>query len=129
MANFVILNRKEEEEDGKSVYDIRGLLVEILRLTMKKLNTTVVYLQPSMNLSFAAAMKEASRLTPGISDVVVGMVPLLPIAITGMAEPSISFDSSDYKWFLPCPKPISRVDRFLTVFDASVWLTMTIVFV
>jgi hypothetical protein len=57
------------------------------------------------------------------------MVPLLPIVVTGMTEPSIPYISGALKWFVPCPKPISRVDRSLTVFDASVWITMIIVFV
>ena len=74
-------------------------------------------------------MKEASSLTSGISDVVVCMVPPLPIVIPGMTEPSIPYISGAVKWFVPCPRPISRVDRFLTVFVASVWLIMTIVFI
>ena len=42
-APSVILNRKEEEY-GKTVYDIRGLLVEIFRLSMKKMKTTVFFI-------------------------------------------------------------------------------------
>jgi len=126
---FVILTRNETEEDGKTVYDIRGKMIEYFLLSMKKVNLTVVFLEPSLNISFKAAMTVASKLTSGIADVVVGMVPLLPIVVTGMTEPSISFGSNSLKWFVPCPKPISRVDRFLTVFDVSVWLMMITVFV
>ena len=103
--------------------------VELFRLTMKKMNTTVVFFQPSLNITFEAGMTVSSMLTSGKADVVVGMIPYLPVLVTGMTDPSLSFDSSDLKWFVPCPKSISRVDRFLTVFDASVWLTMIIVFV
>ena len=46
-----------------------------------------------------------------------------------MSEPSVPYVSTAIKRFVPCPKPISRADRFLTVFAASVWLTMIIVFV
>jgi len=74
-------------------------------------------------------MREASKLTSGIIDVLVGTVPLFPLVVTGMTEPSMPYVFGPVKWFVPCPKPISRVDRFLTVFDASVWLTMIIVFV
>jgi hypothetical protein len=74
-------------------------------------------------------MTEASKLTSGIADVVVGIVPLAPVAVSGMTEPSTPYLSDAAKWFVPCPKPISRVEKFLTVFDASVWLTMIIVFV
>jgi len=93
------------------------------------LNTTVVFLKPSLDISFEAGMREASKLASGISDVLVGIVPLAPVRVTGKTEPSISYNSVALKWFVPCPRPISRIDRFLTVFDASVWITMLIVFV
>jgi len=53
----------------------------------------------------------------------------MPLVVSGMTEPSIPYISGAVKCFIPCPKPISRVDRFLTVFDVPVWLTMTVVFV
>jgi hypothetical protein len=126
---FVSLISAETIEDGNRVYEVRGLMVEYFLLSIERMNLTVVFLQPSLECSFEAGMKEATMLTTGISDVLVGIIPLLPIIITGMTEPSIPYASSAIKWFVPCPKPISRVDRFLTVFDASVWLTMIIVFV
>jgi hypothetical protein len=117
------------KEDGTTVYEMRGLLIEYFLLSIKKMNVTVVFLQPSLDFSFEAAIREGTQLTSGISDVVVGIVPLLSIMDSGMTEPSIPHSFCPIKWFVPCPKPISRVDRFLTVFDTSVWLTMIIVFV
>jgi hypothetical protein len=111
------------------MYDIRGYLVVYFRLSMKKMNTTVVSLQPSLEFPYEAIMREATQLTSCIADVVVCIILLLPLVITGMSEPSIPYYSVDLKWFVPCPKPISMVDRFLTLFDASVWLKMITVFV
>jgi len=129
LAPYVILIREETEEDGNTVYDVRGFIVEYFLLSMKKMNVTVVFLQPASDISFDAALTEASKLMTGIADVVVGFVPLFPIFISGMSEPSIPFEFTPLQMIVPCPKPISRVDRFLTVFDVSVWLTMIIVFV
>jgi len=126
---FVNLISTETNDDGDVVYDIGGYLVEYFVLSMKKMNMTVLFLQPSLDISFAAAMTETSKLMSGIADVLVGIVPLFPTAVTGMTEPSIPYISGAVKWFVPCPTPISRVDRFLTEIDASVWLTMIIVFV
>jgi hypothetical protein len=81
---FVILTKTETEEDGNTVYDIRGLNVESFLLSIKKINMTVVFLQPSLNVSFDAAMKEATRLAGGIADVLVGIIPLLPVVVTGI---------------------------------------------
>jgi hypothetical protein len=88
-----------------------------------------VFLQPSLESSFEEIMREATQLTSCIADLVVCIILLLPLVITGMSEPSIPYYSVALKWFVPCPKPISRVDRFLTVFDSFVWLKMIIVFV
>jgi hypothetical protein len=126
---FVSLIGAETKEDGTTVYEVRGLMVEFFLLSMMKMNVTVVFLEPSLRISFEAAMTEASKLTAGIAEVVVGPILLVPMVVSGITEPSISYASDAFKWFVPCPKPISRVDRFLTVFDASVWLTMIIVFV
>ena len=125
----VILIRKETEEDGKTVYVVRGAIVEYFLISMKKMNVTVEFLEPATDISFEAVMAAAAKLTSGTADVLVGFVPLVPVVITGMTEPSLPFESYALKWIVPCPKPISRVDRFLTVFNASVWLTMLTVFV
>jgi hypothetical protein len=125
---FVSLISAEKEEDGNTVYEVRGLMVEYFLLSIRKMNLTVVFLEPSLRITFEAAMTQFAQLAAGIADVVVGFVPLLPIVVTGKFEPSIPYFSSTLKWFVPCPKSISRADRFLTVFNVSVWLTMIIVF-
>jgi len=126
---FVSLIGKETKEDGNTMYEMRGLALEYFLLSVRKMNLTVVFLQPPLKVSAETVMAETAKLRSGIADVLVGIIPLLPMVVSGMTEPSIPYISSAVKWFVPCPKPISRVDRFLTVFDASVWLTMTIVFV
>ena len=102
-------------------------MAEYFLLSIKKMNMTIVFFQPSLDVPFEAAATEATKLTAGIADVLVGTIPLLPLVASGMSEKSILYMSDATKWSVPCPKPISMVDRFLTVFDASVWLTMIIV--
>ena len=55
---YVILIGKETGENGNTVYDVRGSMVEYLLLSMKKMNVTVVFLQPAPDISFDAAMVE-----------------------------------------------------------------------
>jgi hypothetical protein len=107
----------ETKEDGTKGYDIRGLAVEYLLISIKKMNMTVEFLQPSLDLYFEKAMAEATKLTAGISDVLVATVPLLSITVSGMTVTSIPYISDAMKWFVPCPKPISRVEKILAVFD------------
>jgi hypothetical protein len=126
---FVSLISVETKEDGNAVYEIRGLAVEYFLLSVRKINLSVVFLEPTLNPSFRTVVTEATKLMEGIADVAVGIIPLAPLVVSGITEPSIPYISGAVKWFVPCPKPISRVDRFLTVFDVFVWLTMIIVFV
>jgi hypothetical protein len=125
----VSLISTETKEDGNTVYEIQGLMVEFFLLSIKKMNLTVVFLQPPVSVSFEAATPAAMEITDGITDVLVGTVPLLPLTVSGMTEPSIPYIYDAIKWFVPCPKPISRFEKILTVFDGSVWLTVIIVFV
>ena len=125
---FVSLISTETKEDGTILYEVRGLMVEYFLLSIKKMNLTVVFLQPSLVMSFETDATEGANLMAGISDILVGIVPLLPLVASGTYEPSIPFVSNPAKWFVPCPKSISRVEKFLTVFDSSVWLTMITVF-
>jgi hypothetical protein len=67
---------------------------------------------------------ERKKLMSGIVDVLVGIVPLVPVVVSGMNELSIPYIFGAVKWFVHCPKPISRVEKFLTWFDVSVWLTI-----
>jgi hypothetical protein len=60
---FVSLFRKESEAVGKMSHDIGRLIFEYFLLSIKKMNMTVVFLQPSLDISFEAAMREASKLT------------------------------------------------------------------
>jgi hypothetical protein len=126
---YVSLISAETKEDGNNMYEIRGLLFEYFLLSARKMNLTVVFLEPSLEISKDAIIKQVAKLAAGISDVFVGIIPLVPLVVSGITEPSIPYFSGAIKWYVPCPKPISRVDRFLTVFAASVWLTMIIVFV
>ena len=70
----------ETNEDGNTLYDVRGLLLEYFLLSIKKMNMTGVFLQPSLDVSFEAAVTEVTMLTAVIADLVVSTVPLVPIA-------------------------------------------------
>jgi len=102
----VILIRKENEEDGNTVYDIRGSIIEYLLISMEKMNVTVLFLEPGTDISSDAGVAAASKLTSGTADVLVGFVPLVPLVISGMTEPSKPFESYAVKWIVPCPKPV-----------------------
>ncbi|GFG36588.1 hypothetical protein Cfor_06393 [Coptotermes formosanus] len=126
---FVSLINKDMTEDGSTVYEVRGVTLEYFLLSMKKMNMTVLFLPPSLDVSSESAMAEAIKLSTGMADVVVGIIPLSPVFFSGLTEPSIPYISDAFKWFVPCPRPISRIEKIVNVFDASIWLMMITVFI
>jgi hypothetical protein len=126
---FVTLLANYTTADGTAVYDVRGFSVEFIRLSMDKMNAIALFLKPSLDISFEASYREVSNLMSRQSDILVGTLPLMPVVITSFSEPSIPFIYDAVKWFIPCPKPIPRVHKIMTMYNASVWLTMIIVFI
>jgi hypothetical protein len=126
---FVTLVKNHTQKNGNTVYEVRGLSVEYFLLSIKKMNMTVVFLPPSLEISLEAVWRIMGNLVRGTSDVIVGSVPMLPIIITEASEPSVPYIYDKIKWFVPCPKSVSRVEKIITMYNASVWLTMTIVFI
>jgi hypothetical protein len=89
----VSLISAETKEDGNNMYEIRGLAVEYFLLSVGKMNLTFMFLEPSLDISSNAIMTEVGKLTAGIADVFVGVIPLAPIVFSGMTEPSIPYIS------------------------------------
>jgi hypothetical protein len=87
----VSLISTETKEDGTILYEIRGLMFECFLLSIKKMYTTVVFLQPSLKISFQAGMTDATKITAGIADVLVGVVPLVSLVVSGMTVISTPF--------------------------------------
>ena len=86
---FVSLISAETKEDSNTVYEIRGLIIEYFLLSVRKMNLTIVFLEPTLNPSIETVMREVTKLTAGMADVVVATVPLLPTVVSGMTERSI----------------------------------------
>jgi hypothetical protein len=126
---FVTLIKNHTQQDGSTVYEVRGLSVEYFLLSMKKMNMTVAFLPPLLDMSSESSWKAVDSLVNGSSDVIVGSVPMLPIVVTDEIEPSAPYIHDVVKWFVPCPRSFPRAEKIMTMYDASVWLTMTLVFI
>jgi hypothetical protein len=126
---FVILIENHTKTDGGNVYDVRGFSVEYILISINKMNMTAVFLPPSLEISFDTAYEETSNIVARKTDILVGIVPLFPILITSFYEPSIPYIYDAVKWFLPCPKTNARLEKIITMYNASVWLTMMLVLI
>ena len=56
-------------------------MVEYFLLSIKKMNMSVVFLQPPVDISFETSMTDTTKLTADTADL-FGVFPLLPIVVT-----------------------------------------------
>jgi hypothetical protein len=124
---YVIMTENYTQNDGSTAYKPTGLSVEILKPVCEKMNLTLVFLAPSLNVDNESAVKSLGDLDEGLSDVLSGTVPLLLVIVTSSFDATIPFTYVNVKMLVPCPKAIPGTEKVLTTFSLPVWLTMGLV--
>jgi len=124
-----IFRRKSTDSDGKVVYKLGGLAVKNLLLAVDKMNVTVVFREPTLSLAVGSGLLEAGSLAAGMSDIVIGPLPLAPAVVSSTFLPTIPYVYSTAKWFVPCPQPVERMEKIMHTYTLPVWLTMATVLV
>ena len=124
---YVIMTENYTQNDGSTAHKLTGLSVEILNLVCEKMNLTAVFLAPSINMEMASFVKELANVEDGLSDVLNGLVYLMPLIVTSSFDAPIPYTHASLKMHFPCPKAILGTEKILTTFSLSVWLTMGLV--
>jgi len=78
-------------------------------------------------LEINSFVKQIGELDDGISDVVTGIIPLLPVIVTSSFEATIPYIHANVKMLVPCPKAIPGTEKLFTTFSLCVWLTIGLV--
>jgi hypothetical protein len=60
------------------------------------------------------------------SDMMFGSLPLITKELTGV-EYTFPYSTLKFNWFVPCPKPLSRLHRISHIFSPSVWIAIVVV--
>jgi hypothetical protein len=123
----VIITENYTQNDGRISYELTGLSVEIVQLVCEKMNLTTVFLAPSLNTEIDSYIKEVSELVAGSSDVLTGLVPLLPLVVKSSFDATITYTHLKVKMLLPCPKALPGSQKLMTTLSLSVWLTIGLV--
>jgi hypothetical protein len=124
---YVIITEKYTHYGGRIPYKLIGLSVEIVQVVCEKMNLTTIFLASSLNMEMDSYVKEISALDEGFSDVLTGMVPLLPVVVTSSFDATIPYIHANMRMLVPCPKPTHGTEKLMTIFSLSVWLTMALV--
>jgi hypothetical protein len=117
------------EIDGSIVYDLRGAVVDIFLISMTKLNLSIVFLPPDVHLSINSFMKALIQQREGLSDILIGFVPILPM----ITQPGFFYTSyfmgTTFTLFIPCPSRIYKMGKLFSIFTLPVWLTLALAFI
>ena len=124
---FLIMTENYTQKDGSTAYKLTGLSVEILKLVCEKMNLTIVFLAPSLNLGVQSFVKSFGELDDGLSDALTGTIGLIPLVVTSSFDATIPYFHVNVQLLVPCPKTIPGTEKVLTTFSLSVWLTIGLV--
>jgi len=120
---FVTMTENYTQNYGSTAYRLTGLSVEILKFVCQKMNLKTLYLAPLLIMEMDSYLKEISELDEGLSDVLTGLVLLLPVVVTFSFDATIPYIHENMKMLVPCPKAIPETEKLMTNFSVSVWLT------
>jgi hypothetical protein len=68
-----------------------------------------------------------TELDEGLSDVLTGVFPLVPVIVTSSFDATIPYAHNNVKMLIPCPKAIPGTEKLMTMFSLSIWFTMGLV--
>jgi hypothetical protein len=125
---YIILTGNSTDSEGDVVYKLGGLAVQNLLLAVDKMNVTAVFLEPSPKLSVEGGIYTTINLVGRGSDVAIGILPLLPGFPSPSIQPTVPYEYTAFKWFVPCPQPVARMEKIMNTYQIPVWLTMATVF-
>lgn len=110
------------------IYDT-GTSQKLIRDFLLKLNFSVTYIHNTIEESDYAtrALGPVVDFISGNSDVVTAIV--LQKDLIKLGEPSQDVEWYENIWYVPCAKPIDRIEKIATIFSVTIWIAMIAVFI
>jgi hypothetical protein len=112
---------------NKTILEFKGPEIEMLTSILEAMNMSFTYRNlPRHNITeFHTLMAELSL---GRLDLIIGGLPLHEF-LSAYGDPSFPYYFTGYKWYVPCPKAVPRIDKISGIFYPSAWLSLIASFV
>jgi hypothetical protein len=124
---YVISTTNYTDSDGNTVYKYGGLEMQYLLLVAEATNSTVVFLPPAEGDIKDTHFQQLLEVSSGVSDVAVGHFPL-NLIVTAYADPTVTIVFDTLRWYVPCPRPVARMEKVTGVYTTPVWCSIALVF-
>lgn len=101
--------------------DYEGAEINLFKLILECLNFSYEYKvhDPDSEPSYALLME----LVSGNFDMMFASAPLGG-RVLEWGEPSVAYYETGYKWYVPCPAPVPRLEKISEIFSPSVWMSL-----
>lgn len=122
--NMILTTHKKTE--GTDTYEYTGTEAVYLLLLSERMNMTLVFLPPPENKYFMAFfVYSLTSVSSGAADIAMGNFPFhyLPLEYS---EPTITYLYDNCKWYVPCSRPIRRIDNLINLFTAPAWSVLVL---
>jgi hypothetical protein len=93
-------------------------------------NVTVNYIsdRPSDMSVSNRIISSVQEVLFGKSEIAVGGIPLVK-DINDILDPSFSYHEIKYTWYVPCARPLSRLQRISKIFSLLLWIAVLVTFI
>jgi hypothetical protein len=125
---YVIVAEMPERNDGSSFLRPSGISVEPLIFTAEKLNITLIFLDPSFELTLSSCWKQFNKILDGEADILIGAIPYIS-SMADVFDPTIPYTYDAMTMLIPCPGRIARIDMIMNVYATSVWIALALTFI
>jgi hypothetical protein len=113
------------DEMNKTRLEYKGAEIDLFKLILERLNLSYEYKYYGSDIPITYGI--LADLSTGDFDIMFGSTPLHE-KILAFGEPSISYYETGYKWYVPCPPSIPRLEKISQIFSPTVWVSILVTF-
>jgi hypothetical protein len=122
----LVIRKNYTDKGNITKYEYCGLEADYFKLICETLNITPIYI-PVLSNGVEDRVNIVGDLVNDDIDVTFGAFPLHEL-VYPYADPTVPYIESYMNWYVPCGKPVSRMEKITQIFKASVWLMLALIF-
>jgi hypothetical protein len=128
--NVISAPEHKKENCSNNTYQYRGVEIEYLLLLGEAMNMTIEFLPPPAGKFYLSDffIHSLTSVVDGEAHITMGNFPLHDRAAS-YCQPTVPYIYTSFKWYVPCARPIRRLDSIMNVFTAPVWLALVLTLV